>query len=103
MHCFEDLSPALTSGGSGKHQGAAAKGNSDGKASDAANRGGPAGRSTGAEAEVKRETHPNGQPKGNRLERPAYRYGNFPRYYGYRVGQTLEDPRMVVLKEEWCV
>lgn len=29
-------------------------------------------------------------------------YGNYHRYYGYRLGKAFEeDPRLVVMKEEW--
>ena len=43
-----------------------------------------------------------GAGRGRGAARPCYRYGNYPRYYGYRVGHTLEDPRLTLLKEEWC-
>lgn len=102
MHCFQDLSTNLTGAGSNgaAHSRTAAELRTLGNA----NRGGQAGQSEGAaDGTEPAQLVPPAQPaRGNRLERPAYRYGNFPRYYGYRVGQTLEDPRMLVLKQDWC-
>ena len=34
-------------------------------------------------------------------QRPCFRYGNYHRYYGYRVGESLEDHRIAHLKREW--
>ena len=31
----------------------------------------------------------------------SYRYGNYDRYYGYRVGETMEDHRLEALRDEW--
>ena len=31
----------------------------------------------------------------------CYRYGNYDRYYGYRVGTTMEDARLAALRDEW--
>ena len=33
--------------------------------------------------------------------RQCFRYGNYHRYYGYRVGESLEDHRIAHLKREW--
>lgn len=30
--------------------------------------------------------------------RPCYRYGNYPRYYSYRVGPSMEDHRLAALR-----
>ena len=31
----------------------------------------------------------------------CFRYGNYHRYYGYRVGETLEDHRVAHFRDEW--
>lgn len=31
----------------------------------------------------------------------TYRYGNYDRYYGYRVGEAMEDHRLSALRDEW--
>ena len=31
----------------------------------------------------------------------SYRYGNYDRYYGYRVGEAMEDHRLSALRDEW--
>lgn len=31
----------------------------------------------------------------------CYRYGNYDRYYGYRVGTSMEDERLAALRDEW--
>lgn len=31
----------------------------------------------------------------------TYRYGNYDRYYGYRVGASMEDHRLAAMREEW--
>ncbi|CAL1414350.1 unnamed protein product [Linum trigynum] len=37
-----------------------------------------------------------------RKQREAFPFGNYRNYYGYRIGQELdEDPRLKVLKREW--
>ncbi|EFJ08038.1 hypothetical protein SELMODRAFT_132602 [Selaginella moellendorffii] len=42
------------------------------------------------------------QDSGKKRKKPEYVYGNYPFYYGYRVGKTLEeDPRVSVFKQEW--
>ncbi|EFJ16131.1 hypothetical protein SELMODRAFT_117320, partial [Selaginella moellendorffii] len=42
------------------------------------------------------------QDCGKKRKKPEYVYGNYPFYYGYRVGKTLEeDPRVSVFKREW--
>ena len=33
----------------------------------------------------------------------CFRYGNYHRYYGYRVGETLEDHRVAHFRDEWFV
>jgi 7SK snRNA methylphosphate capping enzyme len=33
--------------------------------------------------------------------RPVYRYGNYSAYYGYRVGPSLEDERLLAMSPEW--
>ena len=33
--------------------------------------------------------------------RQCFRYGNYHRYYGYRVGESLEDHRIAHLEREW--
>ena len=37
----------------------------------------------------------------NGRQRQCFRYGNYHRYYGYRVGESLEDHRIAHLKREW--
>ena len=39
--------------------------------------------------------------KSNKQKRQCFRYGNYHRYYGYRVGETLEDHRVTHFKDEW--
>lgn len=99
---FSDFSEALTGPGASGRQRGTQRTPAELRISGAANRGGPAERRGGSEEAGPIQVLPSTQPRGNRLERPAYRYGNFPRYYGYRVGQTLEDPRLAVLREDWC-
>ena len=36
-----------------------------------------------------------------RKRRKCFRYGNYHAYYGYRVGETLEDHRIAHFKAEW--
>jgi 7SK snRNA methylphosphate capping enzyme len=38
---------------------------------------------------------------GNTKRRKCFRYGNYHRYYGYRVGESLEDHRIPHFKKEW--
>ncbi|XP_057501302.1 probable RNA methyltransferase At5g51130 [Actinidia eriantha] len=42
------------------------------------------------------------QPSKKRKHKEVAIFGNYKNYYGYRVGQDLEeDPRLTVLKNEW--
>lgn len=40
-------------------------------------------------------------PASKHNAQKLYRYGNYDRYYGYRVGATLEDPRLRAFAPEW--
>eukprot|EP01018_Ginkgo_biloba_P001473 Gb_07471 [translate_table: standard] len=42
------------------------------------------------------------QIRRQKQQKHFFIYGNYHRYYGYRIGQALdEDPRLKVLKKEW--
>jgi len=41
------------------------------------------------------------KPPRGKQNRPSFRYGNYRNYYGYRVGASLEDHRLLVLPQEW--
>ena len=40
-------------------------------------------------------------PRPSKRETRCFRYGNYHRYYGYRVGETLEDHRVAHFRDEW--
>ncbi|KAK7319967.1 hypothetical protein RJT34_04696 [Clitoria ternatea] len=42
------------------------------------------------------------QKQKNKKRKQVFPYGNYKSYYGYRIGQDLdEDPRLKVLRKEW--
>ncbi|GMP59776.1 hypothetical protein CsSME_00022920 [Camellia sinensis var. sinensis] len=51
----------------------------------------------------KEEVERRGQQSNKKRKRKEVAiFGNYRNYYGYRVGQDLEeDPRLKVLKKEW--
>jgi 7SK snRNA methylphosphate capping enzyme len=40
-------------------------------------------------------------PRPSKRKTRCFRYGNYHRYYGYRVGETLEDHRVAHFRDEW--
>ena len=40
-------------------------------------------------------------PRPSKRGTRCFRYGNYHRYYGYRVGETLEDHRVAHFRDEW--
>jgi 7SK snRNA methylphosphate capping enzyme len=48
------------------------------------------------------QAQPSAAPAARgRKARPCFRYGNYPGYYGYRVGIDMEDHRLLALRREW--
>ena len=47
------------------------------------------------------QLHQQQQQQYGKKRRKCFRYGNYHRYYGYRVGESLEDHRIPHFKEEW--
>ena len=54
---------------------------------------------SGAPAVAPPAASPGGRRK--RPTRKCFRYGNYHRYYGYRVGESLEDHRIPHFRREW--
>ena len=54
---------------------------------------------SGAPAVSAPAASPGGRRK--RPKRKCFRYGNYHRYYGYRVGESLEDHRIPHFRREW--
>lgn len=44
---------------------------------------------------------PSSKPPSRKNRNACFRYGNYHRYYGYRVGETLEDHRVAHFQDEW--
>ena len=65
---------------------------------EAGSGGGDAGRGAGGASTSQAQQRP--QQYGKK-RRKCFRYGNYHRYYGYRVGETLEDHRIPHFRREW--
>ena len=75
-----------------------------GGAGAASSRGGdqsPPGGDAAPASHVKFGDANGGGRDANGRQRQCFRYGNYHRYYGYRVGESLEDHRIAHLKREW--
>ena len=55
-----------------------------------------------ADGVVEQPAKEKGGGKGEAKRKFLYVYGNYKRYYGYRLGRAFEeDPRLVVMRQEW--
>ncbi|KAL1325715.1 hypothetical protein HN51_035777 [Arachis hypogaea] len=53
-------------------------------------------------AKVEDETKNQGAKHNNKKRKHVFPYGNYRSYYGYRIGQDVdEDPRLKVFRKEW--
>jgi len=97
LPCAEDLSHVIIdeSRAYAKRASVHARGHGDGDAGEA----GPA--SDPAIAGGKRKRARNAT-SGGTGRAPPKEHGNYGSYYGYRLLENGEDPRLAFLKNEWC-